>query len=85
MKNVAFTSEAFKEYNEWFETNKKWLIGIKLLIRELTMTAFKGMGKPEPLRGDWRGYGSRRIDHEHRLIYKISEEQILILKCKGHY
>ncbi|MBA2422988.1 MAG: type II toxin-antitoxin system YoeB family toxin [Chitinophagales bacterium] len=52
MKNVAFTSEAFKENNEWFETNKKWLIWIKLLIRELTMTAFKGMGKPKPLRDD---------------------------------
>jgi toxin YoeB len=46
---------------------------------------FKGIGKPEPLKGNWAGYWSRRIDLEHRLVYKVSEIQILIVKCNGHY
>jgi len=85
MRNVAFTSQAFKEYNEWFETNLQMIDRIKTLIREIDREPFKGIGKPEPLRGNWSGYWSRRIDHEHRLVYKITEQQILIVKCKGHY
>jgi toxin YoeB len=85
MKTVAFTSQAFKEYNEWFEHDKSIVDRIKTLIREIDKDPFKGIGKPEPLRGNWSGYWSRRINQEHRLIYKISESQILIVKCKGHY
>ena len=81
MRNVAFTAQAFKEYNEWFETNFQIVDRIKILIREIDKEPFKGIGKPEPLRGNW----SRRIDHELRLVYKITGEQILIVKCKGHY
>ncbi len=58
---------------------------IKILIRDIDRDPFKGIGKPEPLKGNWNGYWSRRIDQEHRLIYKVSQEQILIAKCKGHY
>jgi toxin YoeB len=85
MRNVAFTSLAIKEYNEWFETNIKIVTRIKMLIREIDNDPFKGIGKPEPLRGNWKGYWSRRIDHEHRLVYKVTSEQIIIVKCKGHY
>lgn len=85
MRNVAFTPIAFQEYNDWFDTNEQQLIRIKALIRDIDRDPFRGIGKPEPLKGNWTGYWSRRIDQEHRLIYKISDTQILIAKCKGHY
>lgn len=85
MRNVAFTPIAFQEYNEWFEINDQIIKRIKILIRDIDRDPFKGIGKPELLRGDWAGYWSRRIDQEHRLIYKVSDSQILIAKCKGHY
>ena len=85
MRNIVFTSLAIKEYNEWFETNTRIVDRIKLLIREIDKDPFKGIGKPEPLRGNWKGYWSRRIDYEHRLIYKVTDEKIIIVKCRGHY
>ena len=85
MKNVAFTSIAFEEYNDWFNTKPEIIKRIKELIRDIDRDPFKGIGKPEPLKGNWSGYWSRRIDHEHRLVYRISGDQILIVKCKGHY
>lgn len=85
MRTISFTSSAFEEYNEWFETNMQVIDRIKTLIRDIDREPFKGIGKPEPLKGNWSGYWSRRIDLEHRLVYKITAEQILIVKCKGHY
>ena len=85
MKNLTFTPAAFNEYNEWFENNMQIIQRIKTLIRDIDRDPFKGIGKPEPLKGNWSGYWSRRIDQEHRLIYKVTPEQILIVKCKGHY
>ena len=85
MRNVAFTKDAFLEYNQWFASDLKLVARIQELIRDIDRDPFKGIGKPEPLKGNWAGYWSRRIDREHRLVYKISEIQILIVKCKGHY
>jgi toxin YoeB len=85
MRQVAFTPTAFTEYNEWFDRNPKSIDRIKLLIREIDSNPFTGIGKPEPLKGNWKGFWSRRIDQEHRLIYRVTESQILIVKCKGHY
>lgn len=85
MRNVAFTPVAFQEYNEWFEANDNLISRIKTLIRDIDRDPFKGIGKPEPLKGNWSGYWSRRIDLEHRLVYKVTDLQILIVKCKGHY
>jgi toxin YoeB len=85
MRNVTFTRKAFEEYNGWFENNPQMVDRVKLLIREIDRDPFKGLGKPEPLKGNWAGYWSRRIDNEHRLVYKVTPEQIIILKCKGHY
>ena len=85
MRNVAFTPIAFGEYNEWFENNDLIISRIKELIRDIDRDPFKGIGKPEPLKGNWAGYWSRRINQEHRLIYRVSDTQILIVKCKGHY
>jgi toxin YoeB len=85
MRHVVFTSLAIKEYNEWFEANTRIVDRIKILIGEIDKDPFKGIGKPEPLKGNWKGYWSRRIDLEHRLVYKVTDEKILIVKCKVHY
>jgi toxin YoeB len=85
MRTVAFTQKGFEEYNNWVEVDRQIIDRIKLLIRDIDRDPFKGIGKPEPLKGDWSGYWSRRIDNEHRLIYKVSGDQILVVKCKGHY
>lgn len=58
MRQVAFTPTAFKEYNDWFEDNPKIIERIKMLVREINNEPFKGLGKPEPLRGNWSGYWS---------------------------
>ena len=85
MRNVSFTPSAFNEYNDWAESNPQMIQRIKMLIREINRDPFKGLGKPEPLKDNWKGYWSRRIDGEHRLVYKVTQEHILIAKCKGHY
>jgi toxin YoeB len=85
MRNISFTSIAFVEYNEWFEVNTRMIDRIKALVKDIDRDPFRGIGKPEPLKGSWSGYWSRRIDQEHRLIYKVSDNQILIAKCRGHY
>ena len=56
MRNVAFSPVAFQEYNEWFETNSTLVNRIKTLIRDIDRDPFKGIGKPEPLRGNWSGF-----------------------------
>ena len=85
MRKVQFTTKAFEEYNEWFEEDVKIIERIKTLIKDIERDPFKGLGKPEPLKENWNGYWSRRITQEHRLVYKITNEQIIIVKCKGHY
>jgi len=85
MRNILFSPTAFNEYNNWYELNGSIVLRIKELIRDIDRDPFKGLGKPEPLKGNWAGFWSRRIDHEHRLIYKVSKEEIIIVKCKGHY
>lgn len=68
-RTVAFTPVSFIEYNEWFDTDKQVVERIKLLVRKIDRDPFKGIGKPEPLKNEWSGYWSRRINHEYRLIY----------------
>ena len=85
MRDIAFTPEAFKEYNDWFDTDKHMITQIKNLIREINNDAFKGTGKPEPLKGNWKGYWSRRINQEYRLIYTVTDTHIIIVKSRDHY
>lgn len=70
MRQIVFTPDAFKEYNDWFDS-KEIIDRIKLLVRDIDRDPFRGLGKPEPLRGNWSGFWSRRINHEHRLIYSF--------------
>ena len=70
---------------DWSTQNKKVFSKINDLIMDVSRDPFKGIGKPEPLRGNWKGYWSRRITDEHRLVYKITDEGIAIVSCHGHY
>ncbi len=85
MRTITFHSDAFDQYNEWSRTNIKLFERILRLIAETSRNPFTGIGKPEPLKGGLRGYWSRRINDEHRLVYKVTEEQLIIISCNSHY
>ncbi len=72
MRTIEFVPKAFKEYQEWVQIDRKTALRIGDLIRDILRSPFEGLGKPEPLRYQFKGYWSRRIDHEHRLIYSVS-------------
>jgi toxin YoeB len=82
---IAFTPIGWEDYLYWQTTDKNILEKINNLIKDCTRDPFKGLGKPEPLKGDLQGYWSRRITSEHRLVYAASNGQILIIQCRFHY
>ena len=85
MRHVEFVPEAFKEYQDWIETDRKLALRISDLIRDILRSPFEGIGKPEALKHQFKGYWSRRINREHRLIYKITDDSVLIVSCYSHY
>jgi toxin YoeB len=85
MRIISFTQDGFHEFVEWSEKDRAVSGKLKDLIKEIIRDPFKGKGKPEPLKGDLKGYWSRRINDEHRVIYEVGDNFILIIKCKGHY
>ena len=85
MRLLQFDSFAFQEYNDWIKENPKTAIRIGDLIKDIMRDPFKGIGKPEPLKHEWQGYWSRRITDEHRLVYKVLDDKIVIASCKYHY
>ena len=82
---VSFSENAWQEYVSWVSEDKKVLRKINELIREIQRTPFKGRGKPEPLKFDLSGLWSRRIDREHRLVYKVKGDELIIYGCRYHY
>ena len=82
---LVFTKLAWSDYQFWAKNDRKKLQKINELIREMQRTPFEGKGKPEPLRFDLAGFWSRRIDHEHRIVYQVGESQIRIISCRHHY
>lgn len=82
---VAFYAKALDDFYEWESTDKKIFKRIKELIKDITRNLFEGIGKLEPLKHELSGYWSRRINDEHRLVYKISDNMLYILSCKEHY
>lgn len=82
---ILFAENAWEDYLYWQQNEKKILKRINLLIREIQREPFKGIGKPEPLKFNWTGYWSRRIDQEHRLVYKVKDDTIHIAQCRYHY
>jgi toxin YoeB len=83
--NISFDPEAFKDFQAWAAEDKKIFSKIGDLIKDITRTPFQGLGKPEPLKHDLKGFWSRRITDEHRLIYKVEADELFILACKYHY
>ena len=83
--NLTFTREAWDHYTYWQEHDRATLPKIGRLIEECLRHPFEGTGKPEPLKGDFAGFWSRRIDREHRLVYRVSESSLEIVQCRFHY
>ena len=82
---LTFTDSAWDDYLYWQKTDKKILKKINDLIKDIKRHPYEGLGKPEPLRHDYAGYWSRRIDKENRLVYFVNKESISIIKCRYHY
>ncbi len=85
MRFIQFEQKAFEEYQVWIETDRRMALRIGDLIRDILRDPFTGIGKPEPLRHQYKGYWSRRIDEEHRLLYKVTDNAITIAACRSHY
>ena len=81
----AWTDIAWSGYLYWQTQDKKTLKRINLLIKDIERNPFKGIGKPEPLKGNLQGYWSRRIDDGNRIVYKIESGQLVITQCGEHY
>jgi toxin YoeB len=82
---ITFSTNAWDDYVSWQGEDKKILKKINDLIKDIKCNPFDGIGKPEPLRFDLSGYWSRRIDKEHRLVYKVVDDDLLIYSCRYHY
>lgn len=82
---LIFLSTGWEDYLYWQVTDKKTLKKINALIKEIQSSPFQGNGKPEPLKHDLAGWWSRRIDLEHRLVYRVENDSLFILQCKYHY
>lgn len=85
MRVIAFHQDGFEQYSEWAKSDRKLFERLHRLIVETAKNPFDGIGKPEPLKGELKGYWSRRINDEHRLVYKVTDAQIIIIACKYHY
>ena len=82
---LSWAVKAWDDYSYWQKVDKKTLKRINNLIKDIKRQPFEGLGDPEPLKHNWSGYWSRRIDREHRLVYKVAENQIFIVQCRYHY
>ena len=85
MRNVVFEANAFQDFVEWARIDRKLYQRMANLIMDTLRTPFSGLGKLEPLKHELRGYWSRRINDEHRLVYKVDDEAITIIACRYHY
>lgn len=84
-RNVEFSSLALNQLMDWQRQDARAAAKLLELIAECTRTPFEGRGKPEALKGNYRGYWSRRITQEHRLIYRVTDDVIFVYSCWGHY
>jgi toxin YoeB len=80
-----FVDESWEDYLFWQKTNKRIAVKINELLKDISRHPFSGLGKPEPLKYKYKGFWSRRIDGEHRLIYQFKDNEIHIAKCRFHY
>ncbi|MBD0352186.1 MAG: Txe/YoeB family addiction module toxin [Flavisolibacter sp.] len=88
--NFEFTENAWEEFVYWIETDTDIVVKIKELLQDIKKTPFAGLGKPEPLKYNLKGFWSRRITGEHRLVYKVegkkgTNQKCFIIQCRFHY
>jgi len=84
-RQIVFVPDAWDMYLYWQGQDRKTLKRINTLIEAASRTPFEGIGKPEPLRENLTGYWSRRIDDMHRLVYRATDTEIVIIACRFHY
>jgi toxin YoeB len=82
---IVFSAQAWEEYVHWQQTDKRILKRVNALIREVCRDPHRGSGKPEPLRHSLAGWWSRRINEEHRIVYRVEGDTILIAQVRYHY
>jgi toxin YoeB len=87
--NITFTPRGWEHYLYWQASDPRMLARINALLQDMARSPFKGIGKPEPLRENWAGWWSRRIDGEHRLVYRVigkeDDQRLEITQCRYHY
>ncbi len=84
-RNLLFTPEAWQDYTYWIGQDKKTLKKIHRLIAATLRHPFEGLGKPEPLKENYTGFWSRRIDEKNRFIYAVTDDAISVIGCRFHY
>ncbi|HQO08761.1 MAG TPA: Txe/YoeB family addiction module toxin [Clostridiales bacterium] len=82
---IIFSNIAWDDYTSWLKDDRRIIVKINDLIKDIKANPTEGKGKPEPLKYDLSGLWSRRIDREHRLVYKVEDEEIYIFACRYHY
>jgi len=82
---IVFSEQAWEDYQFWVVNDRKTLKRINQLIRDTARDPFRGVGKPEPLRHLFKGYWSRRINEEHRMVYCVKENQLMLAQLRYHY
>ena len=88
--DFVFTLNGWQDFQYWIENDHETVLRINELLKAIRQNPFQGIGKPEPLKYDLRGWWSRRITSEHRLVYKVSgtkgiDQKCLIIQCRFHY
>lgn len=88
--NIEFSKKGWNDFEYWLDNDKEIVLKIRDLIKSIKQTPFSGLGKPEPLKHDLKGFWSRRISGEHRLVYEISgtkgsNQKCSIVQCRFHY
>lgn len=82
---LLWFDQAWEDYCYWQNQDKKTLKRINAIIKDIQRNGYDGIGKPEPLKGDRSGFWSRRIDDSNRIVYRVTEDAVEIIQCKGHY
>ena len=85
MLDLLFLPEGWEDYLYWQNQDKKTLRRINTLIKDIQRSPFDGLGKPEPLKGNYQGWWSRRIDEVNRIVYKVEAGKLVIAQCRTHY
>ena len=84
--HLSFTEAGWNEYFDWETEDPKTIKRINILIKDIEREGYRGVGKPEPLKGEYRGWWSRRIDEKNRIVYRLQgKDTVEIAHCKGHY